>query len=170
MNFKWIGAILIVGSTGGFGFSLAVHYLRESQLVAALGDVLDIMLSELMYKLTPLPELVRNSANKAPNIIKCIFESFADHLNQQIMPDASSCMDAAIAEANISYFYLQQLLETLGQSLGRFDLNGQISGLKHVQEQCRQALQALKADQTNRIRSYRILGLCAGISLAIFLI
>lgn len=170
MTYKWIGAILITGSCAGFGFSLALHQLKETRLLSAFGLILEDMLRELSYHLTPLPELIRHAAQNAPSVICRVFTLFADNLDRQILPDASSCMESALRDTDLSYTHLSKLLSLLGNSLGRFDLAGQISSLNTVRQQCKQEFLILRSDQHSRIRSYRVLGLCAGISLVLLLI
>ena len=62
------------------------------------------------------------------------------------------------------------MLLLLGSSLGRFDLAGQLKGLSAVKGQCALELQELRTDREPRLRSYRVLGLCAGAALVILLI
>lgn len=169
MPYRWIGAMLIIGSCSGFGLSLAVHHIREIQLLNALNTILDRMICELRYKLTPLPDLIRNNAVQAPKTLSQVFLQFADNLDRQILPDVSCCMEVSLNAASLPFDNLNDILNMLGQSLGRFDLNGQIVGITGVKEQCTQKLNALKSDHRDQIRSYRLLGLCAGIALAIFL-
>lgn len=170
MTYKWIGAFLITFSCSGFGFSLALHHLKETRLLSALELILDDMLRELPYHLTPLPDLIRNAAQKAPGVICRVFTLFADNLDRQILPDAASCMESALKDAALSYTHLSKILSLLGDSLGRFDLAGQIGSLNSVHQQCKQELLVLRSDQQTRIRSYRVLGLCAGVSLVLLLI
>ena len=58
----------------------------------------------------------------------------------------------------------------LGNTLGKFDLEGQISGIDAVRSFCEQELNSLSANKQNRIRSYETLGICAGAALAVLLI
>ena len=69
-----------------------------------------------------------------------------------------------------SFPRLRRMLLLLGHSLGRFDLSGQLKGLASVRERCGQELQALRSDRDSRLRSFRVLGLCAGAALVILLI
>ena len=170
MYYKWIGAALIISSCSCFGFSLALHQLRETRLVEALNGILGNMVNELSYKLTPLPELVRHTAESSPPPLRTVFSLLADNLDRQVLPDASCCMESAVGQAEIPYLHVKELLMSLVQSLGRFDLEGQLKGLAFVQEQCRNTLIGLKSEQAARNRSFRVLGLCAGIALAILLI
>ena len=62
---------------------------------------------------------------------------------------------------------LHQTFMQLGESLGRFDLPGQLRGLEAIRRETEQTLQEVHAQRENRLRSYQTLGLCAGASLAI---
>lgn len=170
MNPKWIGAILIIASCSGFGVSLTIHHVRELQLLKTLSRILDDMLSELTYQLTPLPLLSEHAFQKAPAPLRNVFAGFQDQLERQILPDVGSCMERAVEDTAIPFEHVKKTLLALGYSLGRFDLPGQIRSLNAVQRLCRDEITALRNDSPDRLRSYRILGLCAGIALAIFLI
>ena len=169
MIYKWIGAALIVGSCGGFGISLAVHQKREEALLQELGGMIDQMLWELPFQLTPLPELLRHTAGKGRGILANVFSSLAEQLDRQVLPDVLSCMEASIPEG-LSFSRLEEMLLLLGRSLGRFDLSGQLKGLTSLRERCSREIQELHLDRDNRLRSYRVLGLCAGGALVILLV
>ena len=57
MDYKWIGAVLIVAGCGGFGFTLSSEHRRQEKSLRKLIAVLDFMACELQYRLTPLPDL-----------------------------------------------------------------------------------------------------------------
>lgn len=170
MSYKWIGAALIVGSCGGFGISLAVHQKREEAMLNQLSRIIDEMLWELPFQLTPLPELIRHAAGKYSGIIGTVFLNLAEQLDRQVLPDVLSCMEAGLQNSTLSFPRLRKMLLLLGQSLGRFDLSSQLKSLSSVREQCTQELQELQSDRNTRLRSYRILSLCAGAALVILLI
>ena len=170
MSYKWIGAVLIVGSCGGFGISLAVHQKREEAMLNQLSRIFDEMLWELPFQLTPLPELIRHNASKYKGVLGEVFMGLASQLDRQVLPDVLSCMEAELQDKAQSFTRLRRMLLLLGQSLGRFDLSGQLKGLASVRERCAQELQALRSDRDSRLRSFRVLGLCAGAALVILLI
>ena len=170
MSFKWFGAALIVGSCGGFGISLAMHQKREEAMLIRLSRIIDEMLWELPFQLTPLPELIRHSAGKNSGIIGTVFLNLAEQLDRQVLPDVLSCMEACLPDSILSFMRLRKMLLLLGQSLGRFDLSGQLKGLSAVRERCGQELRELQSQRDTRLRSYRILSLCAGAALVIQLI
>lgn len=170
MSYKWIGSILIVGSCTGYGISLAIHQRREVQLLCELRRIIDEMLWELPYKMTPLPELLRHTAEGKSKILRTFFCAMADQLDRQVLPDVLSCMKSEYPAGLESFPHLKTCLLLLGASLGRFDLSGQLKGLSSVRVHCQQTVQEMKTNQDTRLRSYRILGLCAGIALVILLI
>lgn len=170
MSYKWIGAALIIGSCGGFGISMTLHQKREEAMLESLCRVLDEMLWELPFQLTPLPELIRHNASKYKGVLGEILMGLAAQLDRQVLPDVLSCMEAELQDKAQSFPRLRRMLLLLGHSLGRFDLSGQLKGLASVRERCGQELQALQSDRDSRLRSYRVLGLCAGAALVILLI
>ena len=88
-------------------------------------------------------------------------------LDWQEKPDALSCMRAAMDKCHDLPICVRRPLTQLGQTLGRFDLEGQLKGLKGVQEACRRELGKLENNRDVRLRSYQTLGLCAGAALVI---
>lgn len=62
------------------------------------------------------------------------------------------------------------LLNILGDSLGRYDLSGQLEGLQAVDSACRSRGEELKLKRNEKLHSFRILGFCAGIALAVLLV
>lgn len=73
MSYKWIGSILIIGSCTGYGISLALHQRREVQLLCELRRIIDEMLWELPYQMTPLPELLRHTAEEKTECLARFF-------------------------------------------------------------------------------------------------
>jgi stage III sporulation protein AB len=65
---------------------------------------------------------------------------------------------------------LSQCLLQLGDSLGRFDLSGQLQGLGSVKKRAEFELEQLRRNQDVRLRSYQTLGLCAGAALVILFV
>ena len=167
MIYKWIGAVLVVAGCTGFGFSAAAAHRRQEQFLQQLIKALQMIRWELQYRLTPLPELCRMAARGCRNPLKEVLRKLAKELDNQTFPDADGCMAEALKKCGELPPGGRRLLRQLGGSLGRFDLPGQLEGLQSLTEECRQNLQELRSGADVRLRSYRTLGICAGISLAI---
>ena len=167
MMTKIIGAAMIITGCGAVGFSMAAAHRREEKALRELVRALDYMGCELQYRLTSLPELCRCAATESGGVIAQVLNHLAVELEAQVAPDASSCMNAALSKTKGLPQRTKKNLQTLGISLGQFDLQGQLTGLEAARKQCRRELEELSKDRDVRLRSYQTLGLCAGSALAI---
>lgn len=170
MHIKWMGAALILLSCGGFGLFLSAAYKRDSGMLAELIGALDYMECELQYRLTPLPELCRQAGAQSRQEMRKIWIGLAEELESQISPDVISCMRTVLLRNKPIPERTERNLLLLGNSLGRFDLEGQVRGLESVRQRSRNELEKLRKIQAEYLRSYQTLGLCAGAALVILFI
>ena len=170
MQIRLIGALMVVIGCSAFGFILSATHKREVRTLRQLICILDYMECELQYRLTPLPDLMRQSAMESNGVLKTVFGILANELEDQISPNVSHCMRSALDQSGEIPSVTKQCLSALGQTLGRFDLQGQLTGLDAVRHLCRGKLEALEQDKKARLRCYQTLGICAGAALAILLI
>lgn len=170
MSIKFIGAVLVVAACGGVGMSLVVTHRRTEMALRQLIAALDYMECELQYRLTPLPDLCRQTAEVSNGWIRTVFSVLAQELEDQISPEVKTCMDAALCHVRELPTQAQKIMRELGQTLGRFDLPGQLRGLESIRRTCRRELDELAKNRDVRLRSYQTLGLCAGAALAILFI
>ena len=170
MSIKWIGAMLVMVGCGGVGFTMAAAYKREEWMLRCLIGALDYMTCELQFRLTPLPALCRQAGRECRGAVGKVLTDLAAELENQIAPDADSCMYAALSRSDNLPRETKQALRLLGTSLGRFDLQGQLRGLEQVRGHCRRILESLSRNREQRLRSYQTLGICAGAALAILFV
>lgn len=170
MNFKWIGALLVIAGCGGTGFAMAAACKREEWTLRNLMAALDFMACELQFRLTSLPDLCRLAGKERRGIVGQVLTQLAAELESQISPDADSCMYAAIRRTEHLPKRTEEALRLLGTSLGRFDLQGQLQGMEQVRSHCRRELEEMARTRDQRIRSYQTLGVCAGAALAILFV
>ena len=169
MNMKIIGVVLIIASCGMFGFMRGINLKREIKALHDLVGILNFMECELNFKLTPLPKLCRDCASHGQSLDN-LFLTLADELENQIAPDVSTCMKASIGKCGYQSSALLPFLLELGHSFGKFDLQGQLTGIKTVRQSCEKELEVLDSGKLLRIRNYQTLGICAGAALAIILL
>lgn len=167
MSSKWIGAMFIIVGCGGCGFSAAAASIRETRMLQGLLKAVRLMECELQYKLSPLPDLCRQAGLDTSGTVREVFVNLARELDWQTEPDVRSCMLEAIEKSHAMPGRVRNLFCQLGDSLGRFDLSGQLKELQCLHTTCESELQKVTYHQDTRLRSYRTLGLCAGIALAI---
>ena len=170
MQYKWVGAVLVVLSCGGFGIFLSASHKNEEWNLRQLASALDYMLCELQYRLTPLPELCRQAGLHAKGCTARVLLALAEELESPLCCDVGACMENLLIKTEEIPVKTRGNLSFLGKSLGRFDLEGQMKGLEAVRQRCRDDLTAHTLDKTQRLRSYQTLGLCAGAALVILFI
>lgn len=170
MTYKWIGAALVIAGCSGFGFSLASAHRKQERQLRQLIQVLEDMVCLLQYKLLPLPQLCRSCADRTGGPLRTLLLLFSEELEQQLTPDASGCMAAALIRCQNLNGSLRYLCSELGYSLGVYDLSGQLQGLEGVKKNCYRVLENLECNRELRIKSYQTLGICAGVALAIIFI
>lgn len=170
MTMKWIGALLIIASCGGFGFRLVAAHMSEERNLRQLICILDYMSCELQYRLTPLPVLCRQAASECCGTLSEVLLQFATELDNQISPDVDHCMQAALASKRGLPPLTLEAMDLLGHSMGKFDISGQLLGLESIRKHCRDRLEALKEKRDIRLRGYQTLALCAGAALVILFI
>lgn len=170
MNYRIIGAILVIVSSSAVGFSIAATHRNEANALMQLIRSLEFMSCELEFRQPPLPELCRLTAMQVTGPVRELFAALEEKLRMQVSADAYGCMTVAVQQVGKLPEAAKRNLLLLGKTLGRFDLNGQLSGIGSVIQLCRRDLDGLLSNQDIRLRSYRTLGICAGVALVILFI
>ena len=170
MIIRWIGASMILIASAGFAMMIALIHKKEVSTLKNLVLALDFMECELQYRMHALPELCTMTAGECPAVLRDVFSDLALQLEDQISPDVRYCMRSVLSGRKNIPAQALECLYLLGDSLGRFDLQGQITGLENVKSECRERLKRLKASGESQLRSYQILGICSGAALIIILI
>ena len=124
---------------------------------------------DLHFRMCALPELCRRTAGEFEGILRQVFLTLSCELEDQISPDVKQCMLLTLEKHKDIPLQTCQCLELLGDSLGRFDLQGQLRSLDSVREECRVRLTKLNEKTDKHLRCYETLGICAGAALIILL-
>lgn len=169
---KLLGALMITlaSASAGFGFARTVR-VQLRQLNALLG-ALEVMKSEMEYRLTPLPELCAALSQGEEAATAHFFRECAAQM------EADRCLPPQLAiqramERTEALKWSTRTRETarnLAFSLGKFDLGGQARAIELAQERLRAELAEVQAGSRARCRSYETIGICAGLALAVVLI
>lgn len=167
---KLIGGVLIIASCGCLGFYIAGSYHLERQLLEQWIAALDFMQCELQYRMTPLPEICRQAASNGKGKIRMLFACLADELDRQLLPDVHGCVEIALKTISDVPKSLCDAVKELGNTLGRFDTDGQVRQLEAARQSSRKRLEKLEKGAQERIRAYQTLGICGGAAIAILLI
>ena len=170
MSIKLIGAVLVLLVCGGTGYKMAANHRREVKCLQQLCAALEHMECEMLYRLTPLPELCKRTAEVSAGSVAQFFSVLAQELESQVAPEVFTCVQAASWKVKNMPVHTAKVLERFGASLGSFDMEGQLKGLAAAKEEAKQSIAQLTENQDARLRSYQTLGLCAGASVVILFI
>lgn len=170
MTLKILGALFVIAACGGLGFSIAAAHKREVRTMKRFIFALDLMSWELEYRLTPLPELCRYVGQSGSGPVNCLFSMLAEELERQVSPDVAACVHSVLSKLKYVPKLTADGFLRLGDSLGKFDVPGQLQGIASLRSECNQMLSVYTNNQDARLRSYQTLGLCAGAALAIIFI
>lgn len=170
MTIKLFGAMCVIIACGGFGFMIAANAHKEIEALRQLISALDFMECELNYRMTPLPQLCRLTAEISSGCVRKVFICLAEELEQQVEPSVDMCVSAIIRRYPDIPTVTGQRIAELGRSLGKFDLSGQIKSVKAINAENARLLERMSQDHNIKLRSYKTLGLCAGAALAILFI
>ena len=169
MMIKMIGALCIVTACAGFGILISTFHKQEVNSLKDLISALDYMECELQFRMTALPDLCRRTAAECDGKLRRVFLTLSNELEDQIAPDVGQCMRSSLDKISDIPKQTSQCLVILGDSLGRFDLDGQLKSLESVRMECRERLKKLNDKSEKNLRSYQTLGICAGAALVILL-
>lgn len=170
MLLKWIGGFCIIVGCSTAGFVITANQRREERCLRTLISVIEYMICELEYRLTPLPELCKKASAQASGCLSQFFSRLTQELEDQISPDVSNCVNAALSRTGRVPDKCAAVLISLGRSLGRFNINGQLREMQVVKASCVELLDKHCENKEQRYRSYQTLGICAGAGLAILFI
>lgn len=164
---KCIGAMLIVLGCAGVGFSMCRRFCALERSFEELCKCLAQITWELKSRMPPLSELCRGASKTASGALSRTLECLARELDAQLVPDAQSCMEAALHKNADLPPEIAAQLRDIALSLGKFTLSEQVEALEGAFERAKCALAELREGKTLRLRNYRALGICAGVALAI---
>lgn len=170
MNYRIIGAILVVLSSSAVGFSMVTRQKQEQNALLQLIRGLEFMACELEFRMPSLPELCNLTAFQLVGPIRKFYVLLEAELEKKTSNDVYGCVCSAVEKVDKMPENVKQNLLLMGRTLGRFDLTGQLSGIASVRELCKRDLEGLQSNQEIRFRAYRTLGICAGIALVILFI
>lgn len=166
---KAAGILCVILGASGAGFSMALGVRRSISVMQQLLAALEQMKSEMEYRKTPLPELMRVLAVSARGGLADFFGCLSDdlHLRQEGSVYAIVRKNLAATPAGVFSPQVRHILLNLGSGLGKYDLPGQLRAVDLAMDRLRSLLEQCQAEQRSRIRSYCTLGVCAGLAIAI---
>lgn len=162
--------VVIASAFVGFGFAAAVR--RQCRQQEALLSALELMKNEMLYRMTPLSDVFAQLRSGGESAVAELFERWSENLYGTAYMSVELALQRAIEqthELNLPPESLQTL-RTLAQSLGKLDVDGQCSAIRLAQTQLESQLALTRAGSEKRAQSYRTVGVCAGLAVAVILL
>ncbi len=168
---KLLGAVLLIGGTAALGLSSAAALARKAETIRCLIDALERMEHELSFRLTPVPELLLELSESVEGEAGSFFTFCLNALPElgerslsQIWEDGSRTCFTSIGQEEL------RILQSLGQTLGRYDAEGQRGALLRAREELSCRLRVAREERKRLGKVYSALGVAAGVFLTILLL
>lgn len=164
------GCVAVLMGSYGVGLMLLHNEKCQEQALEDLQQCILWMTWQLRYQMLPLAELCNSAAAQHEGIIGNVMGNLSQLLDKRGFADPGQCMqEAVLSVGDIPDQALLRLYE-LGQSMGQFDLDSQISSLELTALHCERDLEFIRHNMEHRRRNYRTLSLCAGAAVVIILL
>ena len=164
-----LGAVLTLLSGVIFSINVTKEHREKVDCFEELLMILEHFVWELETNQPTLAICCQAASQCGKGQIGKLFSTLAQLLAQGGEASPSSCVQRALQEHPIPSA-VRDRLSQLADTLGRYDLCAQISGIQAVQELCRRDLQALTLERSKTVKSCQALGICTGAALAILLL
>lgn len=169
---KLAGILIIVLSAGSVGFRIAAALRRRCSLLRQLLSSLQILKNEITFCGTPLPQAFALMAVSSQGGPERLFSSVARQMERRRWLTLSGAMEQALSEEEElgRDTALRDVFMRLAAGLGKYDRDHQLQTMEMAAADLQRLLQEAEREQNLRSRTYRTLGICAGLAMAILLI
>ena len=167
---KAIGVALVVLGAAGFGFHKGFTFYKQLRQLRSLTAAIEILKCELNYTLYPLSKLCAITAQRSDGAVSSFFQHFHLELEQGV-PRARAAANAMDATSGLVLpkDAAMALLELCGD-IGKYDMDGENRLLQLTQHRIDACLQRCETERRPLVKSYAVLGLCAGVAVVILLV
>lgn len=169
---KIAGSIMIVLSAGYFGFRHAGSVRRRCDLIGQLLLALRLLKSELSTYGTPLAQAFGVLAAATGGDAAAYFSLAAKEMNSKrwITPDRALWLAEGQLKDIPEQDPVRLVLRDLGVGLGRYELESQLNSIANAEARMEQLRTEAETEKGIRCKTYRMIGICAGLALAILLV
>ena len=168
---RWFGFILIVTGAAASGSLLAAGVRRSVRQCTAMQNALAFMKAEIEFHLTPLDQISMQMASMLPQPLSLVFRSVSRDIRRMPGVLPGSLMRRALnVHRNKITPELSKILADLFELLGKQDVLAQVRAAELAEARLKQEIHRIEAEKKDRCRTYRTIGICAGLAVAVILI
>lgn len=167
---RMIGFVLIVSGASCAGIRQAACVRRSYLLYEDFRMALVWLKNEIQTALTPLEQAFGVVSGLIPNPLAGLFAVLANGIRRDPGCSTVSVASRYFTSGSEIPAELQDVVYDLLRMLGRQDTAAQVNALELALSRTEVLRTKLEREKTERCRSYRTLGVCAGLALAVILI
>lgn len=169
---KLAGILFVVVSAASVGLKIASSLRNRCRMLRQFLDALQVMSSEISCCGTPLPQVFALMAVSSDGTVSRLFSNVAKAMDKQRWLTPRNAMETALqSEQQLGEDKdLREILLSLASGLGKYDRESQLQILERTKDCLETLLHAAEQECSVRSKTYEVLGLCAGISVAILLL
>ena len=160
---KYIGLILIVITGFGAGFYYSLRLKNRYEFLSSFKDFLSKLETNMRYNSSNIFTIVKSSA---PEIIRNVFISDNKSDFQQFWKSSISSIPKCFALKKEDY----NLFYEFGRMLGTTDIDGQLNHIKLYKELLNNNIDNSLKELKQKSKLSKLLGLFAGLSLALIIL
>lgn len=172
MLFKLAGGLMVIISCSMIGFLMAGYYQTRPKILRNLQTAISMLETEINYGHSPLPEALRNIAQKSDKEVSKLFLNAMKYISERSGLTASEAWEKALADFSPDSSLITvdiEILTNFGKYLGVTDIQDQIKNIKLTLTQLRQQeVYAMEEKQKNE-KMWKYLGVLSGIMVFLLL-
>lgn len=167
---RYVFLIVIVTGSTSIGFLLSKSFSERTKELNVLSNLINILQNKMKFTHKPLGDILQETAKIKENTkVAEIFSKTGQKLKEQKIEEA---WNEAIQEQK---FYLNlksediSLIQTLGNVLGKTDIEGQMSEINQFQILLKNQLKKAEKEKDKNAKMYKSLGTIIGLAIVILL-
>lgn len=170
---KFMGAIIIIFSGIGFGFSKAAKEQKRLEQGIAIKRMLYLLQGEIRYGFTPLPEAILKISTKTDKEFRPFLKKVARQLDTHNEESFSKVWEQVLEEKLKSVLYepkFYEILKNMGETIGYLDQQMQERTILLTIEQLDEQIFLIKDQVLKNCKMYRSLGISLSVLIVIILL
>lgn len=164
---KYLGIVFVLISSATVGFQMAESLKNKCSLLRCFLESLNVLEREIAICGTPLPQAFARMAGSSNGVLAEIYSETAKSMDRNPWVTPYDAVRTAVSDRED---LLCQLLLPLFQKLGKYDTDAQKQAVEAARRDTETVLEKLTEECHIKSRTYRTLGICTGLAVAILLV
>ena len=168
---KYAGMAFIAISAASVGMQMSASLGKRCRLLQQFLAVLQILRNEISVCGTPLPQAFALMAVSSGGAVAQLFSSVAREMDSRrwLSPAAAIEHGLECEQTLLQDQVLCEIIRRLGSGLGKYDRESQLQTIDFTASELSALLNQTKQEHSVRGKTYRTLGICAGLAMVILL-